>query len=67
MLIEPLVEFESALKTIVEHFDAQYVIAAAGQLPGTATLHVHRDLLGSSLLRETEREHVDGTAPKFQL
>ena len=61
LLIEPLVEFESDLKAIAGRFDAQYVSAAAGQLPGTATLHVHRDLVGSSLCRETEGKHVDGT------
>jgi len=61
LLIEPLVEFEPFLRRICSTYNAQYVLAAAGQAAGTATLNVHADKIGSSLLREVEGSAVDGT------
>jgi FkbM family methyltransferase len=60
LLIEPLVEFEPFLRKICVEHKAQYILAAAGELAGTATLNVHGDKTGSSLLKETEGAYVDG-------
>ena len=60
LLIEPLVEFEPFLKKICSTYNAQYVLAAAGEAPGSAVLHVHPDKVGSSLLHEVEGPSVDG-------
>ena len=60
LLIEPLAEFEPFLRRITERYKAQYVLAAAGEMAGTATLNVHPDRYGSSLLREVEGASVDG-------
>lgn len=62
LLIEPLAEFEPFLRKIcASRANAQYVLAAAGQAPGTADFHVHADKFGSSLLREVEGPAMDGT------
>lgn len=61
LLIEPLDEFEPFLRKIVGKYNAQYVLAAAGERRGTAVLNVHPDKVGSSLLREVEGQSVDGT------
>jgi len=60
LLIEPLAEFEPFLKRICSTYNAQYVLAAAGDAPGNAILHVHPDWVGSSLLQEVEGPSVDG-------
>jgi FkbM family methyltransferase len=61
LLIEPLVEFEPFLQKICGSYKAQYVLAAAGDAPGSATINVHPDKFGSSLLKEVEGASVDGT------
>lgn len=61
LLVEPLEEFESALQEISRDHKAQFVLAAAGAKPGTIVINVHPDLLGSSILKETEGSHADGT------
>jgi FkbM family methyltransferase len=61
LLIEPLVEFEHFLLKICSSYKAQYVLAAAGETPGSATINVHPDKFGSSLLKEVEGAPVDGT------
>ena len=61
LLIEPLAEFEPFLQKICSTFNAQYVLAAAGQAPGTAAFNVHADKVSSSLLHEVEGAAVDGT------
>jgi len=62
LLIEPLAEFEPFLQKICRSYKAQYVLAAAGAAPGTATFNVHdNELDGSSLLKEVEGTAVDGT------
>lgn len=60
LLIEPLAEFEVSLRKICDSYRAQYVLAAAGERPGTATINVHPDRFGSSLLKEVEGPSVDG-------
>jgi FkbM family methyltransferase len=61
LLIEPLVEFEPFLQRICSGYKAQYVLGAAGEVPGSATINVHPDKFGSSLLKEVEGALVDGT------
>ena len=61
LLIEPLAEFEPFLRKICATYKAQYILAAAGEVPGTAVLNVHPDKIGSSFLSEVEGPSVDGT------
>jgi FkbM family methyltransferase len=61
LLIEPLVEFEPFLRGICTSYNAQYVLAAAGENPGTSVLNVHPDKVGSSFLKEIEGPNVDGS------
>lgn len=63
LLIEPIQEFEEALKDIISKFKAEYVIAAAGAEPGKVTINVHPVLFASSIFKESEGTHVDG-APR---
>jgi FkbM family methyltransferase len=60
LLIEPLAEFEPFLRDICHSYNAQYVLAAAGENPGSKILNVHSDKFGSSLLKEVEGPGVDG-------
>lgn len=61
LLIEPLEERKSVMDKIVSQFDAQYVLACAGDTPGKITLNVHTDHLnGSSVFKEQEGTHADG-------
>jgi FkbM family methyltransferase len=61
LLVEPLAEFEPFLKKICSEFQAQYVLAAAGEKTGTTALNVHKNQLdSSSLFREIEGVEVDG-------
>lgn len=61
LLIEPLAEYQSVLEKISGKYRAQYEIAAAGARPGRLEIHVHPDLSGSSLLKESEEGDVNGT------
>jgi FkbM family methyltransferase len=60
LLIEPLAEFEPFLRDICRSYKAEYVLAAAGETPGSAVINVHPDKFGSSLLKEVEGASVDG-------
>jgi len=62
LLIEPLVEFEPFLRRVCSSYNAQYVLAAAGPAPGSATFNVHPDKFGSSLLKEVDGASVDGVS-----
>jgi FkbM family methyltransferase len=64
LLIEPLVEFEPFLRKICGSYKAEYVLAAAGATPGTASINVHPDKFGSSFLKEVEGPSVDGVPRK---
>lgn len=70
-LIEPLVEFKDDLDALAKRFPGlRYVIAAAGSHSGEATLNVHSDLYGSSVLLEHEASGVNGvprTVPSITL
>jgi methyltransferase, FkbM family len=64
ILVEPLEEFAAALEKVAAQLSRSSVIKLAGAASGgTAELHVHRDLVGSSLLREAEGGATDG-APR---
>ena len=54
LLIEPLKEFEDALKAICTQYDATYVIAAAASQEGTTIINITPDLSGSSILDPKE-------------
>jgi FkbM family methyltransferase len=61
LLIEPVAEFEPFLRRICAKYRAQYVLAAAGEAPGSAVLNVHANQIDcSSLLKEVEGPEVDG-------
>jgi FkbM family methyltransferase len=60
LLIEPLSEWEPDLQAIVDKYDAEYVLAAAGSAPGTMTINVHKDPSSSSPLFEQEGSLADG-------
>ena len=62
ILIEPLIEFEKDLKHITDIYDAEYVIAAAGEKKRNVIINVHPDLVGSSIFNEVEGASVDGFA-----
>lgn len=63
ILIEPLEEYRSALSRRLEGLRGVHVPAVAGAKIGSAVLHVHRDLVGSSVLLEREGGDVNG-APR---
>jgi FkbM family methyltransferase len=55
LLVEPLEEFADFLKERTSDFKrAAFIPAAATSKGGKLTLHVHKDLVGSSLFREAE-------------
>lgn len=58
LLIEPLEEFRSVLEDAARRFEADFVLAAAGERSGRITINVHPYLEGSSLL--TERDDTGG-------
>ncbi|MBF0353718.1 MAG: FkbM family methyltransferase [Alphaproteobacteria bacterium] len=61
LMIEPLDEFEPALKKLAAELPAAHLIkAVASDRAGTIVLNVHPDLFGSSLLREDEESDVNG-------
>ena len=61
VLVEPLAEFTPVLRSLAAGLaTADVVEAAAGATAGERTLNVHADLVGSSLLRESEGPQVDG-------
>lgn len=58
LLVEPIAEFEPALKTLLaKQIHGSYVIAAAGAKPGTVSLTVRG--AGSSHYREVDRSDSD--------
>lgn len=61
LLIEPLVEFEPFLRKVCASYNAQYILAAAGEAPGTAVLNVRPDKVASSLLNDVASSPVDSS------
>lgn len=63
LLVEPLQEYRPFLEAVPARLPrARYAAVAAAARPGEVTLNVHTDLVGSSLLRETEGAATDGVA-----
>jgi len=60
LLVDPLREYEHVMKDICSKHPGEYIVAAAGEAPGSMTLNVHPDLSGSSFYKESEGSHVDG-------
>lgn len=62
LLVEPLVEYQPALRKLTEAMStAQCIMAAASAHQGEVSLNVHPDLVGSSLFREVEKDtNVNG-------
>jgi FkbM family methyltransferase len=68
LLVEPLEEFEAAIKTILSRRRGTYVIGAAGAVPGEVEFYKHvTHLSGSSLYRETMGEAADGLRIKVPM
>jgi FkbM family methyltransferase len=63
LLVEPLEEYRPFLEAVSARLPrARYGAVAAAARSGEVTLNVHTDLVGSSLLRETEGAATDGMA-----
>jgi FkbM family methyltransferase len=61
LLVEPLEEYRPFLEAVTGRLPrARYAAVAAAARGGDVTLNVHADLVGSSLLRETEGASTDG-------
>jgi len=58
--IEPLIEFENYLKKLATKYNGDYIISAAGKIDGKIKLNVHPDLVGSSILNESDGLEADG-------
>jgi FkbM family methyltransferase len=58
--IEPLQEFEPALKNLQQKLKGDYLIAAVGSSEGSFVLNVHNDLHGSTMLNEIDGRDADG-------
>jgi FkbM family methyltransferase len=58
--IEPLREFETALKNLQQKLNGDYAITAVGRSEGSFLLNVHKDLHGSTMFNETDGEAADG-------
>ena len=59
--IEPLKEFEPALRSLQQKLQGDYSITAVGSSEGSFVLNVHKDLHGSTLLNEIDGKDADGT------
>ena len=65
--IEPLKEFEPALKKLQKKLKGDYAITAVGKNKGSLILNLHKDLHGSTLFNETDGETSDGTPRQIQI
>lgn len=56
LMVEPLIEYQGALKEVARSIPgSRYIAAAAAARAGEITINVHQDLVGSSLLQEVEQ------------
>lgn len=61
VLLEPIEEYRAILEPRAARLRSATVLpSAASNVSGTTSINVHRDLVGSSLLKETEGGDVDG-------
>jgi FkbM family methyltransferase len=68
LLLEPLVEYQPLLNTLIDAMPAaQCIMAAASAHQGEVVFNVHPDLVGSSLFREVEKDtRVNGVTRTVQ-
>jgi FkbM family methyltransferase len=67
ILVEPLVENLPFLQRICDRLpSAEYVLAAAAARACKVVLHVHEDLAGSSVFRESDGPEADGKAREVE-
>ena len=50
VMVEPIVEFEPALKRLAQRYDAEYILAAASDTTGTAIMRIFGGLTSSTLM-----------------
>lgn len=61
VLVEPLEEYAESLEAVKKTYPIKAIVSgAASAQHGEMPIHVHADLVGSSLKKEIEGEHVDG-------
>ncbi len=61
ILIEPLQEYKTYLERVTKTIPmSEYIVSAATARQGEVTIHVHPDLVGSSLYLENEDSDVNG-------
>lgn len=65
--IEPLQEFEPALKDLQKKLKGEYIIAGIGKTEDRMVMHVHKDLVGSSLLSEADGEMADSVSREIPI
>ena len=66
LLVEPMAEFEDALRYIRDRYGAEYVLALAADEPGEAAVRIDTDLHGVSLLNPVEPD-ANRTVPVVRL
>ncbi|MDB5200769.1 MAG: Methyltransferase, FkbM family [Ferruginibacter sp.] len=67
ILIEPLIEFEPQLSALQKSFKVEFIFAAVGTGKEAISINVHKDLYGSSLLKEQDGPVADGTPRKVPM
>jgi len=68
ILFEPLKEYQKALRKYANsHRNIKYLQSAVGSKNGYVYINVHKDLVGSSILKETDSPFSDGQLRKVPL
>jgi len=68
ILSEPLKEYQKVLKKYTDsHKNIKYFQSAVGSKNGYVYINVHKDLVGSSILKETDSPFSDGQSRKVPL
>lgn len=58
-LIEPIKEYEPSLQNICDHYNAEYVLAAASAEKGSTSIYVGNSLDGSSIMVPTDNVKME--------
>lgn len=67
LLIEPLIEFEPTLTKLKESYNLDFLIAAVAIGTQEMSINVHKDLYGSSLLKEEDGSIADGVTRQVRV
>lgn len=68
ILFEPLKEYQKVLRKYADsHKNIKYFQSAVGSKNGYVYINVHKDLVGSSILKETDSPFSDGQSRKVPL